>query len=119
MLQTWVVVTASIAYLGILFAVAFYGDRRADAGRSVINSGTTYALSLAVFATSWTYYGSVGRAATDGLGFLTTYLGPTLMMALAGWCCGGSSGSANATGSPRWPTSSPRATAKAACSAAW
>ncbi|MFC0110555.1 histidine kinase [Kibdelosporangium aridum] len=84
MLQTWVVVAASIAYLGILFAVAFYGDRRADSGRSVINSGTTYALSLAVFATSWTYYGSVGRAATDGFGFLTTYLGPTLMMAL-GW----------------------------------
>ncbi|RSM86674.1 histidine kinase [Kibdelosporangium aridum] len=83
-LQTWVVVAASIAYLGILFAVAFYGDRRADSGRSVINSGTTYALSLAVFATSWTYYGSVGRAAVDGSGFLTTYLGPTLMMAL-GW----------------------------------
>jgi Na+/proline symporter/two-component sensor histidine kinase len=83
-LQTWVVIAASIAYLGILFAVAFYGDRRADSGRSLINSGTTYALSLGVFATSWTYYGSVGRAATDGFGFLTTYLGPTLMLAL-GW----------------------------------
>jgi Na+/proline symporter len=82
--QTWVVVAIWAAYVGLLFAVAFYGDRRADAGRSLINSGTIYALSLAVYATSWTYYGSVGQAETSGLGFLTTYLGPTLMFAL-GW----------------------------------
>jgi len=84
MLQTWVVVAVSAAYLGVLFAVAYYGDRRADAGRSVIGNGTIYALSLAVYATSWTYYGSVGRAASSGVGFLPIYLGPTLMMAL-GW----------------------------------
>ena len=84
MLWTWVVVAVSIAYLGVLFAVAYYGDRRADAGRSIINSGVIYALSLAVYATSWTYYGSVGRAATSGVGFLPIYLGPTLMFAL-GW----------------------------------
>ena len=84
MLQTWVVVAVSAAYLGLLFAIAFYGDRRADAGRSLINSGIVYALSLAVYATSWTYYGSVGRAATAGVGFLPIYLGPTLMLAL-GW----------------------------------
>jgi Na+/proline symporter/signal transduction histidine kinase len=84
MLQTWVVVGASAAYLGLLFAIAYYGDRRADAGRSIIGNGTIYALSLAVYATSWTYYGSVGRAATTGVGFLPIYLGPTLMMVL-GW----------------------------------
>ncbi len=84
MLQTWVVVVASALYLGLLFAVAFYGDRRADAGRSLISGGTIYALSLAVYATSWTYYGSVGRAATSGVEFLPIYLGPTLMLAL-GW----------------------------------
>jgi Na+/proline symporter len=84
MLWTWIVVAVSIGYLGVLFAVAFYGDRRADAGRSLINSGVIYALSLAVYATSWTYYGSVGRAATSGVQFLTIYLGPTLMFAL-GW----------------------------------
>jgi len=82
--QTWVVVAVWVAYLGLLFAVAFYGDRRADTGRSIINNGTIYALSLAVYATSWTYYGSVGRAETSGLGFLPIYLGPTLMFAL-GW----------------------------------
>jgi len=84
MLPTWVVVTVSAGYLALLFALAFYADRRAGSGRSLIDSGTIYALSLAVYATSWTYYGSVGRAATSGVGFLPIYLGPTLMFAL-GW----------------------------------
>ena len=39
-------------------------------------------LSLAVYATAWTFYGSVGRAASDGIGFLPIYIGPTLMIAL-------------------------------------
>ena len=60
---TWIVV-ASVAYLGLLFAIAHYGDRRADRGRSIISNGYVYALSLCVYATSWTYYGSVGRAAS-------------------------------------------------------
>jgi Na+/proline symporter/two-component sensor histidine kinase len=84
MLQDWVVTTVAGLYLVLLFAVAFYGDRRAGRGRSLINSGTVYSLSLAVYATSWTYYGGVGQAATSGLGFLPIYLGPTLMFAL-GW----------------------------------
>ncbi|MBB5895420.1 histidine kinase [Kutzneria kofuensis] len=83
-MQTWVVVLASVAYLGTLFAVAFHGDRRADKGRSVINNGWVYSLSLAVYATSWTYYGGVGSAATVGVGFLPIYLGPTIMLTL-GW----------------------------------
>jgi Na+/proline symporter/signal transduction histidine kinase len=77
----WVVVT-SVAYLGLLFAIARYGDRRADRGSSIISNGYVYALSLCVYATSWTYYGSVGRAASTGLGFLPIYLGPTVMVAL-------------------------------------
>ena len=83
-MPTWVIVAVSAAYLGLLFAVAFFGDRRAAAKRSVISRGTIYALSLTVYATSWTYYGSVGKAATSGVGFLTTYLGPTLAFSL-GW----------------------------------
>ncbi|MFA6313744.1 MAG: sensor histidine kinase [Sterolibacterium sp.] len=82
MLQGWFIALASFAYLGILFAIAWYGDRRADAGRSIISSPTIYALSLAVYCTTWTYYGSVGRAAVTGIGFLPIYLGPTLMVAL-------------------------------------
>jgi Na+/proline symporter/signal transduction histidine kinase len=82
MLQGWVIGLASFAYLGTLFAIAYYGDKRADAGSSIINSPTIYAMSLAVYATSWTFYGSVGRAAVSGIGFLPIYLGPTLMAAL-------------------------------------
>src|SRR5205823_2342080 len=79
--ETAIVFTA-FAYLGVLFAIAYYADKRADAGRSIIASPYVYSLSLAVYATAWTFYGSVGRAASDGVGFLPIYIGPTLMIAL-------------------------------------
>jgi Na+/proline symporter/nitrogen-specific signal transduction histidine kinase len=82
MLADPVILIVSFAYLGLLFAVAYYGRRRADAGRSIIASPYVYVLSLGVYATSWTFYGSVGRAASTGVGFLPVYLGPTLMFAL-------------------------------------
>jgi len=73
----------SAAYLGLLFAVARFGDARADAGRSIITANV-YALSLAVYCTSWTFFGSVGRATSGGLSFLTIYIGPTLMLLFVG-----------------------------------
>jgi Na+/proline symporter/nitrogen-specific signal transduction histidine kinase len=82
MLQGGVIVMAAAAYLALLFAVAWYADRRADAGRSLIASPYVYALSLGVYATSWTFYGSVGRAAETGVGFAPIYLGPTLVAVL-------------------------------------
>jgi len=82
MLHGSVIIFTSFAYLGLLFAIAYYADRRADAGTSVIASPYVYSLSLAVYATAWTFYGSVGRAASDGVGFLPIYVGPTLMIAL-------------------------------------
>jgi Na+/proline symporter/nitrogen-specific signal transduction histidine kinase len=83
MLSGWFVALVAMAYLGLLFAVARFGDARADAGRSII-SANLYALSLAVYCTSWTFYGSVGRATSGGLSFLTIYLGPTLMLLFVG-----------------------------------
>jgi len=82
MLKGWVIVCASFAYIGFLFAIAYYADKRADQGRSLIATPYVYALSLGVYATAWTFYGSVGRAAIDGVGFLPIYIGPTLMMIL-------------------------------------
>lgn len=82
MIATWVVALLTFVYLGSLFAVARFGDRRADAGRSVMTS-TIYALAIAVYCTSWTFYGSVGRATTGGFSFLTIYLGPTIMFMFA------------------------------------
>ncbi len=84
MLQGWFIVATSFAYIGLLFAVAWFADKRAAEGRSIISNAWVYSLSLAVYATAWTFYGSVGRAATDGVGFLPIYLGPTLTM-LFGW----------------------------------
>ncbi len=69
MLQGWVIGVVSIAYLGALFGIAWFSDRRADQGRSLIANPYVYSLSLGVYATSWTFYGSVGRAASSGVGF--------------------------------------------------
>lgn len=83
MIPAWLVVAVSFAYLLTLFAVAHYADRQADRGRSVISNPWTYTLSMAVYCTAWTYFGSVGRAASGGMWFLPIYLGPTLAMMLA------------------------------------
>jgi Na+/proline symporter/nitrogen-specific signal transduction histidine kinase len=84
MLSPALVIGVSFAYLILLFAVASFGDLRASQGRSIISNPWTYALSLAVYCTAWTYFGSVGRAASGGIWFLPIYLGPTLAMVL-GW----------------------------------
>jgi signal transduction histidine kinase len=81
-LRDSVVISVGCAYLGLLFAIAYYADRRADRGKSVIANPYIYSLSLAVYATAWTFYGSVGRAVSTGVGFLPIYIGPTLMCTL-------------------------------------
>ena len=77
------VLGVSLAYLLLLFAVAAWADRRAASQRSVIGNAWVYALSMGVYCTAWTYFGSVGRAASGGVWFLPIYLGPTLAMVLA------------------------------------
>src|SRR5258705_13405771 len=84
MLHGTIIILISFGYLGLLFAIAYFADKRADAGRSVIASPYIYSLSLAVYATAWTFYGSVGRAAENGVGFLPIYIGATLVIALWG-----------------------------------
>ncbi|MGQ0677942.1 MAG: histidine kinase, partial [Rhodospirillales bacterium] len=84
MLTPVVILTVAFGYLCLLFAIAYWGDKRADAGRSIVNNPYIYALSIAVYCTAWTFYGSVGRAASGGVDYLTIYLGPTLVFVL-GW----------------------------------
>jgi Na+/proline symporter/nitrogen-specific signal transduction histidine kinase len=81
-LPSWLILGSGFGYLCLLFAIAYWGDKRADAGRSVVASPYVYALSIAVYCTAWTFYGSVGRAATSGIDFLPIYLGPTLVAVL-------------------------------------
>jgi sigma-B regulation protein RsbU (phosphoserine phosphatase) len=78
-LTPWGILSVAMAYVLGLFAIAYAVDRQARRGRNLIDSPAIYSLSLAVYCTSWTFYGSVGRAVASGVGFLPIYLGPTLM----------------------------------------
>jgi Na+/proline symporter/CheY-like chemotaxis protein/anti-sigma regulatory factor (Ser/Thr protein kinase) len=84
MIGGWQVAILAFAYVGALFALAWFGDknirlRKEGSGRPLI-----YALSIAVYCTSWTFFGSVGLAAATGYDFLPIYLGPILMFVLGG-----------------------------------
>ncbi len=73
------VLVGAIFYIGFLFFVAWWVDQRArKRNRSLVQNPFIYSLSLAVYCTAWTYFGSVGRAASGGLSFLAIYLGPSL-----------------------------------------
>jgi Na+/proline symporter len=73
-----------VLYLLLLFAIARYADQRKHLGKSIVANPYVYALSLCVYVSAWTFYGSIGRAASTGLEFLPIYLGPVLAMTL-GW----------------------------------
>lgn len=79
MISVWLLVVISIAYISLLFAVAWAGDRHPGLYRNKLARPHIYALSLAVYFTSWTFYGAVGRATQEGLAFLPIYLGPLLV----------------------------------------
>lgn len=84
MLSADFVIATAIGYVGLLFVLAYLGDRRARTNsRSFLHSPAVYTLSISVYCTSWTFYGAVGNAARSGLEFLTIYLGPTLVF--VGW----------------------------------
>ncbi len=73
---------AGFAYLGVLFLIAFITDHGIIPAHW-ISHPLTYTLSIGVYATSWTYYGSVGFAAHEGFLFLTIYLGITIAFFLS------------------------------------
>ena len=77
-------IAVSLAYVALLFVVAFAAERAAARGKlSVLRSPLVYTLSLSIYCTAWTFYGAVGSAARSGLEFITIYLGPTLVF--VGW----------------------------------
>ncbi|RNF83794.1 hybrid sensor histidine kinase/response regulator [Montanilutibacter psychrotolerans] len=84
MIPGWLLLLVSLGYVGMLFAVAYYGDRHPDGPLLLRMRPAIYALALAVYCSSWTFYGAVGTAARTGLGFLPIYLGPLLLLAF-GW----------------------------------
>lgn len=83
-LSSGLIAAVALAYMAIMFAIAFYGDRRSDALPPRLRAWV-YSLSLAVYCTSWTFFGAVGQAAEQLWSFLPIYLGPIVMMVLAPW----------------------------------
>jgi Na+/proline symporter/signal transduction histidine kinase/ActR/RegA family two-component response regulator len=82
-LPSWLLFLISSGYVGLLFAIAYWGDRRAERQPAAQPKPWTYSLALAVYCTSWTFYGAVGRAAENGWDFLPIYLGPILIFLFA------------------------------------
>src|ERR1700742_1327520 len=82
MLHDWGVIAAAFGYIGFLFFVASRGERLSATQRSRMGA-LIYPLSLAIYCTSWTYFGSVGFATRNSVDFLAVYVGPILMVA----CC--------------------------------
>ena len=81
MLHDWGVIAAAFGYIWFLFLVASYGDRLSPTQRGRA-SALIYPLSLAIYCTSWTFFGSVGFATRTSVDFLAIYIGPILMIAL-------------------------------------
>jgi len=79
MISSWLLMLVSVLYVGALFAVAYYGDRRPLYPARAWLRPIVYSLALAVYCSSWTFYGAVGSAARSGLSYLPIYLGPILL----------------------------------------
>lgn len=77
MLTDAMVIAAGLLWLGLLFAAAVWGERRADlfAGRWA----WVYGLSLAVHCTSWTFYGTVTQATRSGWPIPPTFIGAIML----------------------------------------
>lgn len=75
----WLLLLVALLYVGLLFVVAYMGDRRPLYPRQPRLRPIIYSLALAVYCSSWTFYGAVGTAARSGLAYLPIYLGPILL----------------------------------------
>jgi Na+/proline symporter/signal transduction histidine kinase/CheY-like chemotaxis protein len=79
MFEGWFIAVLAVAYVGGLFLIAWRGDKARVTGTA---RPLIYSLSLAVYCTSWTFFGSVGLAADTGYDFIPVYLGPILVFLL-------------------------------------
>ncbi len=79
MLASWQLVSVSLLYVTVLFAVAYWGDSSLRRGAGSKLGPVIYSLTLAVYCSSWTFYGAVGAAGTSGWGYLPIYMGPMLV----------------------------------------
>jgi Na+/proline symporter/signal transduction histidine kinase len=84
MLSPGFVIAIAVAYVSLLFLIAYVSDRRSRSGKAgILHSPFVYTLAISVYCTSWTFYGAVGSAARNGLEYLAIYLGPSIVF--IGW----------------------------------
>ncbi|MEQ8225238.1 MAG: histidine kinase dimerization/phospho-acceptor domain-containing protein, partial [Candidatus Eremiobacterota bacterium] len=84
MFDTVLIIIVLVAYMVLLFFMAMGVEKKFAAQSGIVNNALVYSLSLTVYCTTWAYYGSIGKAATSGMLFVTFFLGPTLAFIL-GW----------------------------------
>lgn len=72
----------ALGYLVLLFLVAYIAEKRTTITDRFASSPYVYSLSIAVYCTAWTFYGSIGKASLNGFQFLAVYIGPTLLAPL-------------------------------------
>ncbi|MBN8800572.1 MAG: hybrid sensor histidine kinase/response regulator [Stenotrophomonas acidaminiphila] len=84
MVSSWILLLVSLGYAALLFGVAWWGDHRPMYPDRPWLRPVIYSLALAVYCSSWTFYGAVGTAVRYGIGYLPIYLGPLLLL-LFGW----------------------------------
>lgn len=84
MVPSWILLLVSVGYAALLFAVAWWGDRRPMYPDRPWLRPVVYSLALAVYCSSWTFYGAVGSAVRNGIGYLPIYIGPLLLFVF-GW----------------------------------
>lgn len=80
--QGWLLIGLSLSYLGLLFLIAYVADK--NKRRRLKGQPLLYSLSLAVYCTSWTFFGTVGQASESPWSPVPIYLGPMLVF-LFGW----------------------------------
>lgn len=73
-----VLVIILLLYLSFLFFIAHWAEKKGNIKWT--NNPYIYTLSLAVYCTAWTYYGSIGVAANSGLSYLAIYIGPVIII---------------------------------------
>jgi len=84
LINWWVLLVLSLGYVTVLFAIAYWGDNVEQNRFSTFSRSLVYSLTLAVYCTSWTFYGAVGTAAESGWGYLPIYVGPMVVI-FFGW----------------------------------
>ncbi|MGO1343940.1 hypothetical protein, partial [Chromohalobacter japonicus] len=75
MFAGWLLIVVSLIYIAVLFAIAWRGDSQAKRHGPGRRRPIVYSLALAVYCTSWTFYGAVGEAATSGWSFASIFVG--------------------------------------------